>query len=151
MPVVFLSGIERGRGPATAIRQRADLERVISPARTIYYRAVWPMLAKPGTLGELPAYPAGIEVMVSRIDGLVVMLHPAGGLTSDVLAEIRAARAAGLPILVRAPGGGLVPLVDCRIRAGVTGYRVDLPGPAGDNANRRATLTAALAAIGARA
>lgn len=148
--VIYLAGLDRGRSPAAAIRHRAEVERVLSPARTVYYRAVWPMVARPGSLGELPAYPAGIEVMAARIDGVVVMLSPTGLLPSDVLAEIRAVRERTVPIVVRAPGGALVPLVDCRMRPGAGGLvRVELP--AARHGGRRETLTVALAAMGADA
>jgi hypothetical protein len=144
-PLVYIAGYGTSGGPAAALRQRAELERTLAPCRMLHYRAVWPMLARPGSLGELPMYPDGIAAMCDRVDGLIVILPPAGYVSSAVRAEIAAARAAVLPILVRIGGGVLVPLVDCQIIPSEYRARIVVPAPLH---KRRETLTAALAAMG---
>jgi hypothetical protein len=145
-PVVYLAGAgHESANPAAAMRHRAELDVRLAPARMVSRQTVWSAFGRPGALGQLPPYPAGIDAMAAAVDGMVVMLPAHGTLRADVADEVTAGRTARLPILVRAPGGLLVPLVDCRTApAGDGGTRVELPAAADD----RETLRAALAAIG---
>ncbi len=143
-PVVYLSGFAQVSSLRTAVRYRAELEAQLDPCRLVAYLAAWPRTG-PGSLGELPDWPDGLPVAMTRVRGMVVLLPTSGELPRVMRAEVDAARRAVLPIVVRLAGGRLVPLVDCRYTRHPGGARIELPRWVAG----RATLTAACAAMGA--
>lgn len=142
---VYLAG--RGRHgfrlPLTD-RQRARLAAVLAPAQIISYPAVWPKVARPGVLGRLPDFPDGARRMAELIDGMIVAVPPTLLISPTMRIEMSAARAAGVPILLRLPGGPMVPLVDCRGMVYREAVRVLIPAAV----DSRETLTVALVAMG---
>lgn len=144
-PIVYVcGGGGAGLYTSTGMARRARLIHDLAPAYCLTYRAVWPVVARPGSLGELPEFPAGLASMLSRVDGVAIMLDASGLIGAATAAVIAAARSARMPIVVRSAGGVLTPLVDCQMRAVKTGARIDLPRGMPD----RGTLRAAFAAMG---